>query len=59
MDPIVSESDIVYTFLHCLMRDEQDLRTMKEGTIAPHILLSFQIHIHVLMLCRKFKLIPT
>ncbi|XP_011404735.1 PREDICTED: phosphatidylinositol 4-phosphate 3-kinase C2 domain-containing subunit beta-like [Amphimedon queenslandica] len=30
MSPIVSESDIVYTFLHCLMRDEQDLRTMKE-----------------------------
>lgn len=31
MDPVISESDIVYTFLHCLMRDEQDLRAMKEG----------------------------
>ena len=31
MNEAISESDVVYTFLHCLMRDEQDLRVMKEG----------------------------
>ena len=31
MDVHISESDVVYTFLHCLLRDEQDLRVMREG----------------------------
>ena len=34
LGPHISESDVVYTFLHCLLRDEQDLRKMREGTIA-------------------------
>lgn len=31
MDCRVSESDIVYTFLHRLIRDEQDLGKLREG----------------------------
>ena len=31
MDTRISESDVIYTFLHCLLRDEQDLRKMREG----------------------------
>ncbi len=31
MEPRISESDIVYTFLHCLIRDEQELGKLKEG----------------------------
>lgn len=31
----ISESDVVYTFLHCLIRDEQDLTQLREGTINP------------------------
>ena len=27
----VSDSDVVYTFLHCLLRDEQDMLKMREG----------------------------
>ena len=27
----VSESDIIYTFLHCLIRDEQDMVKLSEG----------------------------
>lgn len=30
MDARISESDVIYTFLHCLLRDEQDLRKMRE-----------------------------
>lgn len=33
MEPRISESDIVYTFLHCLIRDEQELGKLKEGNI--------------------------
>ena len=29
----ISESDVVYTFLHCLIRDEQDLTKLKEGRV--------------------------
>ena len=29
------QSDIVYTFLHCLPRDEQDLLMIEEGEHAP------------------------
>ena len=28
----ISESDIIYTFLHCLIRDEQDWAKLSEGT---------------------------
>lgn len=31
LGPHISESDVVYTFLHCLLRDEQGLRKMREG----------------------------
>ena len=27
----ISDSDIIYTFLHCLIRDEQDLSKLNEG----------------------------
>lgn len=27
----ISESDIIYTFFHCLIRDEQDLAKLSEG----------------------------
>lgn len=33
MDTSISESDIVYTFLHCLLRDEHDLKIMREGIL--------------------------
>ena len=33
MEPQLSESDVVYTFLHCLIRDEQDLIKLSEGTV--------------------------
>ena len=33
MEPQLSESDVVYTFLHCLIRDEQDFTKLNEGTI--------------------------
>lgn len=29
----ISESDIIYTFLHCLIRDEQDLAKLREGML--------------------------
>lgn len=29
----ISESDVVYTFLHCLIRDEQDFTKLTEGTM--------------------------
>ncbi len=31
MPTSISESDIIYTFLHCLIRDEQDLAKLSEG----------------------------
>ena len=31
MEARVAESDIVYTFLHCLVRDIQDLARIQEG----------------------------
>ena len=34
LEPQISESDVVYTFLHCLIRDEQDLMKLNEGTIV-------------------------
>lgn len=39
-DSRISESDVVYTFLHCLLRDEQDLLKMREG-LLPHSLFQF------------------
>jgi phosphatidylinositol-4-phosphate 3-kinase len=30
MEPQVSESDVIYTFLHCLTRDEEDIK-LNEG----------------------------
>ena len=29
----ISESDVVYTFLHCLIRDEQDLIKLSDGNL--------------------------
>ena len=29
--PFPAQSDIVYTFMHCLLRDEQDLAKLEEG----------------------------
>lgn len=31
LEPQISESDVVYTFLHCLIRDEQELKKLSEG----------------------------
>lgn len=31
MEPQISESDVIYTFLHCLTRDEEDLIKLNEG----------------------------
>ena len=31
MVPRISESDIIYTFFHCLIRDEQELAKLQEG----------------------------
>ena len=28
----ISESDIIYTFMHCLIRDEQDMAKLSKGT---------------------------
>ena len=33
MPTSISESDIIYTFFHCLIRDEQDLAKLSEGEI--------------------------
>ena len=32
VEPQISESDVIYTFLHCLIRDEEDLIKVNEGT---------------------------
>lgn len=39
MDSRISESDVVYTFLHCLLRDEQELMRMREGVLPPRALV--------------------
>lgn len=31
MEPQISESDVIYTFLHCLIRDEEDFIKLNEG----------------------------
>ena len=38
----ISESDVVYTFLHCLIRDEQDFTKLSEGNVH-------QLHMHAEM----------
>ena len=34
LEPQISESDVVYTFLHCLIRDEQDLIKLSDGNVS-------------------------
>lgn len=37
MEPQISESDVIYTFLHCLIRDEEDLIKVNEETKESHV----------------------
>ena len=46
MPTSISESDIIYTFLHCLIRDEQDLAKLSEGECAERLGMVY-VHTYV------------
>ena len=43
-EPQISESDVIYTFLHCLSRDEEDLTKINEGTCV-HVMQCYTVNL--------------
>jgi len=52
----ISESDIVYTFLHCLIRDEQDLAKLRKGKQTSSLQYPSLVCVHSVCVCASWLL---